>query len=45
MKKIKFKCFGCEVTVKRPGDRIIKAGGQCYCSEHCKDKDTKKGSA
>lgn len=39
MKKTKFKCDNCKVTVKRPTDKIIKSKGKRYCSDNCKGKD------
>lgn len=39
MKKIKFKCNTCKVTVKRPADKLLKNGDKRYCSENCKAKD------
>lgn len=38
MKKIKFKCGNCKVTVKRPADKIIESKGNRYCSINCKGK-------
>lgn len=42
MKKTKFKCCGCKVTVKRPSDKLIKKDEQKYCSEKCKAQDEKQ---
>ena len=39
MKKIKFKCDNCNVTVKRASGKIIKLRGKRYCSDTCKGKD------
>lgn len=39
MKKTKFKCDSCKVTVKRSPDKIITNRGKRYCSANCKGKD------
>lgn len=39
MKKIKFKCDNCKVTVKRSSDKIVKSKGNKYCSTNCKVQD------
>lgn len=38
MKKVKFKCEQCKVTVKRTPDRIVKSKSKKYCSDNCKGK-------
>lgn len=39
MKKIKFKCNNCKVTVKRSPDKIVKSTSNKYCSNNCKVKE------
>lgn len=39
MKKIKFKCEECHVTVKRVSAKIIESRGKRYCSDNCKGKN------
>lgn len=36
MKKIKFKCYNCKVTVKRSSGKIVKLRNELYCSKNCK---------
>lgn len=39
MKKVKFKCDSCKVTVKRQAGKVIKSRGNNYCTTNCKVKD------
>lgn len=39
MKKIKFKCENCHVTVKRPSGKIVINRSKRYCSDNCKVKE------
>lgn len=38
MKKTKFKCNQCGVTVKRPSGKIVEYNGNKFCSDNCKGK-------
>lgn len=44
MKKTKFKCESCNVTVKRPAAKIVESRGLKYCSNKCKDQENAKGN-
>lgn len=35
MKKVKFKCDGCNVVVSRPKQRFVQEHSRKYCCEKC----------